>query len=138
MTIVLIIGAAAIVNRLVRRFIKRTLTRLGSGGLQERARSALRETDELSVRSEQRVEALTTVLRSIAGVVVWTFAGFMVLGQLGIDLGPLLAGAGVVGLAVGFGSQALVRDFLAGLFILVEDQFGVGDVVDVGEASGKV
>ena len=71
-------------------------------------------------------------------MVVWTFAGFMVLGQLGIDLGPLLAGAGVVGLAVGFGSQALVRDFLAGLFILVEDQFGVGDVVDVGEASGKV
>ncbi len=138
LAIVLIIVAAAVVSRLARRVIKRTLLRLGSGGLQEKARSALRETDELSLRSEQRVEALATVLRSIAGVVIWTFAGFMVLGQLGIDLGPLLAGAGVVGLAVGFGSQALVRDFLAGLFILVEDQFGVGDVVDLGEASGKV
>lgn len=126
------------INRLARRLIKRTLVRLGSGGLQEKARSALRETQELSLRSEQRVEALSTVLRSIVGVVIWTFAGFMVLAQLGIDLGPLLAGAGVVGLAVGFGSQALVRDFLAGLFILVEDQFGVGDVVDVGEATGKV
>jgi small conductance mechanosensitive channel len=127
-----------VINRLARRLIKRTLMRLGAGGLQERARSALRETQELSIRSEQRVEALSTVLRSIVGVVIWTFAGFMVLGQLGIDLGPLLAGAGVVGLAIGFGSQALVRDFLAGLFILVEDQFGVGDVVDVGEATGKV
>jgi small conductance mechanosensitive channel len=92
----------------------------------------------MSRRSEQRVEALATVLRSVAATVIWTFAGFMVLGQLGIDLGPLLAGAGVVGLAIGFGSQALVRDFLAGLFILVEDQFGVGDVVDLGEATGKV
>jgi small conductance mechanosensitive channel len=118
--------------------IKRTLVRLGSGGLQEKARSALRETEELSLRSEQRVEALSTVLRSIVGAVIWTFAGFMVLGQLGIDLGPLLAGAGVVGLAIGFGSQALVKDFIAGLFILIEDQFGVGDVVDVGAASGKV
>jgi small conductance mechanosensitive channel len=138
LAILLIVVAAAVINRLARRLIKRTLVRLGSGGLQERARTTLRETQELSVRSEQRVEALSTVLRSIVGVVIWTFATFMVLGQLGIDLGPLLAGAGVVGLAIGFGSQALVRDFLAGLFILVEDQFGVGDVVDVGEATGKV
>jgi moderate conductance mechanosensitive channel len=138
LAILLIVVAAAVLNRVARRLIKRTLMRLGNGGLQERARKTLRETQELSVRSEQRVEALSTVLRSIVGVVIWTFAGFMILGQLGIDLGPLLAGAGVVGLAIGFGSQALVRDFLAGLFILVEDQFGVGDVVDVGEATGKV
>jgi moderate conductance mechanosensitive channel len=138
LAIVLIIIAAAVANRLARRLIKRTLLRLGTGGLQEKARSALRETQELSLRSEQRVEALSTVLRSVVGAVIWTFAGFMVLGQLGIDLGPLLAGAGVVGLAIGFGSQALVKDFIAGLFILVEDQFGVGDVVDVGAASGKV
>jgi small conductance mechanosensitive channel len=138
LAILLIVVGAAIANRVARRLIKKTLLRLGTGGLQERARSALSETDEISVRSAQRVEALSTVLRSIGGAVIWTFAGFMVLGQLGIDLGPLLAGAGVVGLAIGFGSQALVRDFLAGLFILVEDQYGVGDVVDVGEAAGKV
>jgi small conductance mechanosensitive channel len=138
LAIVLIVAAAAVISRMARRFVKRALRRLGSGGLQERARSALRETDEVSLRGEQRVEALATVLRSVVGVVVWTFAGFLVLAQLGINLGPLLAGAGVVGVAVGFGSQALVRDFVSGLFILVEDQFGVGDVVDVGEASGKV
>ena len=62
----------------------------------------------------------------------------MCLGEVGIDLGPLLAGAGVLGVAIGFGSQSLVRDFLSGTFILVEDQFGVGDIVDVGEASGTV
>jgi moderate conductance mechanosensitive channel len=138
LAIALIILAAAIISRLAKRFIKRTLRRIGSGALQERARSALKDTGEMSVRSAQRVEALATVLGSVSGVVIWTFATFLVLGQLGIDLGPLLAGAGVVGLAVGFGSQALVRDFLAGLFILVEDQFGVGDVVDLGEATGTV
>ena len=60
------------------------------------------------------------------------------LGAVGIDLGPLIAGAGVLGVAIGFGPQSLVRDFLSGAFILVEDQFGVGDIVDVGEASGTV
>jgi small conductance mechanosensitive channel len=63
---------------------------------------------------------------------------FMVLDQIGIDLGPMLAGAGIIGVAIGFGSQSLVKDFLAGIFILVEDQFGVGDTVDLGEAVGVV
>src|SRR6185369_98079 len=63
---------------------------------------------------------------------------FMILGEVGIDLGPLLAGAGIIGVAIGFGSQSLVKDFLSGIFILVEDQFGVGDTVDLGEAVGVV
>jgi small conductance mechanosensitive channel len=70
--------------------------------------------------------------------VIWATAALMCLGEVGIDLGPLIAGAGVLGVAIGFGSQSLVRDFLSGAFILVEDQFGVGDIVDVGEASGTV
>jgi len=61
-----------------------------------------------------------------------------VLGALGLNLGPLLAGAGVAGVALGFGAQSLVKDFLTGIFLLIEDQYGVGDVVDVGEASGTV
>jgi small conductance mechanosensitive channel len=61
-----------------------------------------------------------------------------VLGELGLNLGPLIAGAGIAGVALGFGAQTLVRDFLAGIFMLVEDQFGVGDVVDVGGVSGVV
>jgi small-conductance mechanosensitive channel len=61
-----------------------------------------------------------------------------VLGEFGVNLGPLIAGAGIAGVALGFGAQSLVKDFLSGIFMLVEDQFGVGDIVDVGEASGLV
>ena len=60
------------------------------------------------------------------------------LGEVGINLGPLIAGAGIVGVAVGFGAQSIVKDFLSGMFMLVEDQYGVGDSVDVGLASGTV
>ena len=63
--------------------------------------------------------------------VILFIAGLMVLGELGINLAPLLAGAGIVGIALGFGAQSLVKDFLSGFFILVEDQFGVGDIVDL-------
>jgi len=145
LTIILILVVAAIINRLVRRAIKRGLRRLSAGGVQERlgavrrrTPSALLETEELSLRSAQRVEALATVLRSLASFVIWTIAAFLVLGEMGVELGPLLAGAGIIGVALGFGSQSLVRDFLSGIFILVEDQFGVGDIVDVGEATGVV
>jgi moderate conductance mechanosensitive channel len=134
-----ILLAAAIVNRLARRAVKRGLSKLGSGGLRERlgpagirTPAALTDTGDLTPRSTQRVEALSTVLRSVASFAVWVVATFMVLSQVGIDLGPLLAGAGIIGVAIGFGSQSLVKDFLSGIFILVEDQFGVGDVVDVG------
>jgi small-conductance mechanosensitive channel len=97
------------------------------------------ETREISLRAEQRIEALASVLGSVATFVVWSIAAFMVLGQLGIELGPLLAGAGILGVAIGFGSQALVRDFLSGVFILIEDQLGVGDIVDIdGQTTGTV
>jgi small-conductance mechanosensitive channel len=71
--------------------------------------------------------------------VIYTVATFMILGEIGINLGPLIAGAGIIGVALGFGSQSLVKDFLSGVFILVEDQFGVGDIVDLdGQTSGTV
>ncbi len=145
LSILAILVGAWIVNRLARRAIKRGLRRLASGTLRERigaARrrtpSALVDTEEVSVRSQQRVEALATVLRSVVSFAIWTLAVFLVLGEVGINLGPLIAGAGIIGVALGFGSQSLVRDFLSGIFILVEDQYGVGDIVDLGEASGVV
>jgi small-conductance mechanosensitive channel len=145
LTILGILLGAVVVNRIARRGVKRGLAKLGHGGLRERlavgpagARSILADTGELSPRSSQRVEALSTVLRSVVTFVVWTMALFLVLDQIGIDLGPMLAGAGILGVALGFGSQSLVKDFLAGVFILVEDQFGVGDTVDLGEAVGVV
>jgi small conductance mechanosensitive channel len=95
-------------------------------------------THEISLRGEQRVDSLGSVLRSITSFVIFIIAGFMLLGEFGINLGPLIAGAGIVGVAVGFGSQTLVKDFLSGLFILIEDQFGVGDVVDLDGTMGTV
>jgi small conductance mechanosensitive channel len=89
-------------------------------------------------RRKQRVRALGAILRSAASVTIFSIAGFVVLGDLGINLAPLLASAGVVGVAVGFGAQNLVRDYLSGIFMLVEDQYGVGDVITVGEATGTV
>ena len=89
-------------------------------------------------RRKQRVRALGAILRSGASVTIFAIAGFVILGDLSINLAPLLASAGVVGVAVGFGAQSLVRDYLAGIFMLVEDQYGVGDAITVGEASGTV
>ena len=143
--ILAILVLASVANWVGRRAVKRSLTKLHSGAVRERmgamrkrTPAALLETGETSVRAEQRIDALSSVLRSVLSFVIWATAALMCLGEVGIDLGPLIAGAGVLGVAIGFGSQSLVRDFLSGAFILVEDQFGVGDIVDVGEASGTV
>ena len=101
----------------------------GAGGAQARIAAA---------RRKQRAETLGGVLRSITTFTIFTLAGIMTLGELGANIGPLIAGAGIVGIALGFGAQTLVRDFLSGLFMLFEDQYGIGDVVDLGDASGTV
>lgn len=143
--ILLVIAGAIVLNRLVRRAIKRFAARIEgsaeSGRLKrwrDRTPSVLLSTGEVNLRSAGRARTLTTVMRSIASGIIGTFAVIYVLGALGLNLGPLLAGAGVAGVALGFGAQSLVKDFLTGIFLLIEDQFGVGDVVDVGEASGTV
>jgi Mechanosensitive ion channel len=89
-------------------------------------------------RRKQRVQALGAILRSAASVTIFSIAGFAILGDLGINLAPLLASAGVVGVAIGFGAQSLVKDYLSGIFMLVEDQYGVGDVITIGDATGTV
>jgi small conductance mechanosensitive channel len=142
--IVLILLLAFVVSRLVRRAIRRLASSARDGKVQRRLSSlrtprALATSDELpSLRRTQRAETLGALLKSIANFVIWMTAGLMVLGTLGIDLAPLIAGAGIVGVAVGFGAQNLVRDFLSGIFMLLEDQYGVGDVIDLGAATGTV
>ncbi|HET9080975.1 MAG TPA: mechanosensitive ion channel family protein [Trebonia sp.] len=89
-------------------------------------------------RRKQRVRALGAILRSASSVTIFVIAGFVVLGDLSINLAPLLASASVVGIALGIGAQGLVRDYLAGIFMLVEDQYGVGDVITAGNATGTV
>jgi small-conductance mechanosensitive channel len=100
--------------------------------------AAQAETALVDERRKQRVEALGAILRSAASVTIFAIAGFVILGDLGINLAPLLASAGVVGVAIGFGAQSLVKDYLSGVFMLVEDQYGVGDVITVGDATGTV
>jgi moderate conductance mechanosensitive channel len=88
--------------------------------------------------SEQRTRTLVSLLRSVGRAIIFVIFLFMLLSAIGLDLGPLLAGAGVVGLAISFGAQSLVKDVISGLFILIENQFGVGDVIRIEGVSGAV
>jgi small conductance mechanosensitive channel len=92
-------------------------------------------TQELNL---QRIATLTTALSTTGIAVVWTIAILIVLDQLGLPLGPLFASAGIAGIAIGFGAQSIVRDSLSGFFILLENQFGVGDVVELQTTADPV
>jgi len=143
--LLLIVGVvlgAAIVSRVAQRGMRRLI---------ERAKNPLAvtlplfgesdrrlETPAASARRVQRAEALGALSLSVIRVVIWSFAVLTGLGTLGINLGPLIAGAGIVGIALGFGAQDLVRDLLRGISMLMEDQFGVGDIIDAGAAAGVV
>lgn len=87
---------------------------------------------------EKQAATLGKVIRNIVRILVWGVAVMMVMRELGIDIGPILAGVGIMGLAVGFGAQSLVKDFLSGMFILIENQYNVGDVVHLAGVSGLV
>jgi small-conductance mechanosensitive channel len=89
-------------------------------------------------RNAARVETMGSLLRSISTFVVGLIAALTIMDIVGIPLAPLLASAGVGGVALGFGAQSLVKDFLSGTFMIFEDQYGVGDVVDTGEAIGTI
>ncbi len=137
--IILIFVVAFIANRIVRRFLSRVVNRATktSGKLAEVAPGS-ETVASITERSDQRRDSLTTVFRSAASIVIYLIAAILILGELGINLAPLIAGAGIAGIALGFGAQSLVKDFLSGIFMLTEDQYGVGDIVDVGIASGTV
>ncbi len=130
--ILAIVAGAWVLNRVLRRVISRTgermvdsADRLG-GFVPSRLRS------DRSGRSDARAATLSSISRSIATAVVVTVAAAWILSVLGVSLAALFASAGVAGVALGFGAQNLVRDVLAGWFILVEDRYGVGDTIDAG------
>ena len=102
------------------------------------ARAASRNERTVGDRRSQRGTAIGSLLGNAASVTIFTIASLIILGDIGLNLAPILASAGVLGIAIGFGAQNLVQDFLAGIFILLEDQYGVGDVVDIGTVSGNV
>ncbi|GAA5148343.1 mechanosensitive ion channel [Pseudonocardia eucalypti] len=92
----------------------------------------------LLARRRQRAATIGSLLRSITTFVIYGTAFVLILGGFGVNLAPIIASAGVIGVAVGFGAQNLVKDFVSGIFMMLEDQYGVGDVVDLGEATGTV
>ena len=132
---------ARIAKRAIVRFTKRIAATPGSARLQKLREKgpgrALIDEAERS-RAEARAETLGHVLRSVVVALVWGFTALIILGEIGVNLGPLIAGAGIGGVALGFGAQSIVKDFLSGLFMLIEDHYGVGDFVDLGYASGTV
>ena len=123
------IALVLIIGFVLTRLLRRITTKVGNKVSQ----------DTTPIRALQRTETLTRVLSSAGVVVIWVMGTFYILGAIGANLAPLLASVGIIGLAVGFGAQNLVRDVVSGFFILLEDQFGVGDIIEINEvASGKV
>ena len=112
------------------RAIDRTVAKLASADL--------KPGPGVVARQAERARTIGTVLTSIFNAFVWVIATGMILGEFGFDLGPVIASAGILGVAIGLGSQTLVKDFLSGIFMLAEDQYGVGDTVKVGEIEGTV
>jgi small conductance mechanosensitive channel len=159
--VVLIFLAAWILGRIVRRLINRGISRVienqsqrlaaaqeatpeegyDPGRIEALLELARRRDERTAIQTERqrrRTETLGSVLKSVASLIIYTIAALMALSEFDVNLGPLVASAGIVGVAFGFGAQSLVKDFLSGVFMLVEDQFGVGDIIDAGPAAGVV
>jgi len=94
--------------------------------------------DSHTSQKEKRAKTLGHIIKSIGNIVIYSVILLMVLNLSGIDISPILASAGIVGLAIGFGAQSLVKDFVSGLFILIENQYGIGDEVKIGNFEGNV
>jgi len=149
LTFLLLLVAASIGSRLAQRSIRRVVERakvveplaaprLGRMTTERAPLEVDHAHHETTQRRAQRADALGSLAISASRVVIWAMALMVALGTVGINLGPLIAGAGILGVAVGFGAQDVVRDLLRGVSMLLEDQYGVGDVIDAGDAVGVV
>ena len=143
LAILLIVAVAWVASWLARRATRKAVHRVMESNANARVWALQRVGVEpggptVTDRREGRAEAISTVLASTVTVIIWVIALITVLGELNVDLAPLIAGAGIAGIALGFGAQTLVKDCITGLFMLIEDQYGIGDDVDLGEAVGIV
>jgi small-conductance mechanosensitive channel len=142
--LVALLAIGLIVQFVLHRLIDKLVSKAQDGVLPDRisrpafGRSPV-EPPPGSTRRVQRAKTLGTLLKSITSGVIVAIVLTMMLAEIGLNIGPIIASAGIVGVALGFGSQTLVKDFLSGIFLLFEDQYGVGDVVDMGDGlSGTV
>lgn len=122
-TIGAIVAGTYLLTRLIRRGITRALER---------------RVPEATTLADKRAQTMGAVLQAAVTAVLWTVAALLVLSEAGINIGPLIAAAGIGGVALGFGAQNLVRDVIAGFFVLFEDQYHVGDVVRIAGVAGRV
>ena len=140
--IVLVVLAALVATRLSRIFVARYSSRLEERTTrrleQAHERGAISDTQRFRTRRLQRLQAASGVVRGVLGVVIWATALLFIVDLLGVPLQPLLAGAGLASVVIGFGAQQLVRDVLAGIAMLIEDQYGVGDWIEVDGRFGVV
>jgi small conductance mechanosensitive channel len=142
--LILLVVVRWLLHRLVDRLVARAedgvlpdrVSRFGMRGKAAQAASA--RDVAASTRRVQRAKTMGDLLKSVITGLLIAIIGTMILSELGVNIAPIIASAGIIGIALGFGAQSLVKDFLSGIFMIFEDQYGVGDVVDVGEASGTV
>ena len=114
-------------GKLILKLIVRRLARIVDDG------------DEAHIsQKEKRAETLGHIIMSIGNIIIYAIILFTVLNLFSVDIRPILAGAGIIGLAIGFGAQSLVKDFVSGFFILIENQYGIGDKVKIGSSEGNV
>ena len=129
--VVVILISAMTTQAFGTRAIERAMNRLATADLVPGPRNIV-------ARQKERARTIGGVLSSTIKTIIWVVAAAMALGEFGFNLGPLIASAGILGVAIGLGAQTLVRDVLSGVFMLVEDQYGVGDEVDVLDVQGVV
>ncbi|MEP7035235.1 MAG: mechanosensitive ion channel family protein [Dermatophilaceae bacterium] len=130
-----------VLHRAIDRVVNRALARAARNESQTPGRATLILAQATGLNEERKTQRAATtgaILKSTSTFVIFTLALLTIMAALGVPLGPLLASAGVGGVALGFGAQSLVKDFLSGIFMILEDQYGVGDVIDTGEAIGTV
>jgi moderate conductance mechanosensitive channel len=141
-TVLIAFVCVRIARVLVRRVVRK-MQQEGTGEkiskIKHRTGLALLDTSPVpSVRRALRAETIGAVLRSLISVLIWATAIIMILDEIGVNLAAIGVGASIIGVALGFGAQQVVRDFLSGTFMIIEDQYGVGDVIDTGVATGTV
>ncbi|MBU6348338.1 MAG: mechanosensitive ion channel family protein [Actinomycetales bacterium] len=134
-TVLIAIVIRAVLVRVTDRLIRRATALHASRGISKLTKQ---DYEAVQNRKDQRADSIGQLLRSMITIFVWSIAVITALSTLGINVAPILTSAGVVGVAVGFGAQTLVKDYLAGIIMIIEDQYGVGDVVDVGPVTGTV
>lgn len=131
--ILIIMGVAILANRLARRSIRSVVGRLEELDLPDAFVS-----DRRAERTHQRADAVSAMLRSTASVLIYGIAAIGILDTVGVSVVPIIASLGIAGIAIGFGAQTLIEDLISGVMMIIEDQFGVGDRVDVGVVEGDV